>query len=258
MLLFWKKKKYEKELFGNEYEDGTISFGILEKANKGTLLIDEISEMPLDTQANILRLIIDQRFKRIRGSEDISVNIRIICSTSKNLKTMVLKKEFREDLYHRINVVPLELPSLQSRTEDIPLLINYFKKKIAEINGVSEININTDNELLYTYNWPGNIRELRNLIERITILSVNEKKTDSDKLLTDILSQKPLDESNENIINNTMSYSLKEAREKFEKQYLSNQLKINHGNISKTAESIGMERSALHRKLKFLGIKGIN
>ena len=253
-----KEKKYEKELFGNEYEDGTISFGILEKANKGTLLIDEISEMPLETQANILRLIIDQRFKRIRGSEDISVNIRIICSSSKNLKTMVLNKEFREDLYHRINVVPLDLPSLQSRTEDIPLLINYFKKKIAEINGVPEININTDNELLYTYDWPGNIRELRNLIERITILSVNEKKANSDKLLVDILSQKPLEESNEDIINSTMTFPLKEAREKFEKQYLFNQLKINHGNISKTAESIGMERSALHRKLKFLGIKGIN
>ena len=253
-----QEKRYEKELFGEELDDGTIVTGILEKANRGTLLIDEVSEIPIDTQANILRVLIDQKFKRINGSNDIRVNIRIISSTSANLKSLVDAGKFREDLYHRLNVVPIELPSLQSRSEDIPLLINYFKQKLSELNGVNEAQINTKNEMLYTYNWPGNIRELRNLIERVTILSVNENKVNTDKLLTDILTKNPDSKLNDDPISSTMSYPLKEAREQFEKKYLLNQLKLNHGNISKTADYIGMERSALHRKLKSLGIKGIN
>ncbi len=252
------EKKYEKQLFGEEFEDGNISYGILERANKGTLLIDEVSEIPLDTQSNILRVLIDQKFKRINGSKDISVNIRIISSTSKNLKDLVNNKNFREDLFHRLNVVPIELPPLSSRTEDIPLLVNYFKKKLSDINGVPEADIDPNNNQLYTYDWPGNIRELRNLIERVTILSVNETKANVNKLLNDILSETPKIDLNESFINDSMSFSLKEAREKFEKNYLVNQLRKNHGNISKTAENIGMERSALHRKLKSLGIKGIN
>ena len=252
------EKKYEKQLFGEEFEDGNISYGILERANKGTLLIDEVSEIPLDTQSNILRVLIDQKFKRINGSKDISVNIRIISSTSKNLKDLVNNKNFREDLFHRLNVVPIELPPLSSRTEDIPLLVDYFKKKLSDINGVPEADIDPNNNQLYTYDWPGNIRELRNLIERVTILSVNETKANVNKLLNDILSETPKIDLNESFINDSMSFSLKEAREKFEKNYLVNQLRKNHGNISKTAENIGMERSALHRKLKSLGIKGIN
>jgi two-component system nitrogen regulation response regulator NtrX len=147
---------------------------------------------------------------------------------------------------------------LQSRTEDIPLLIKYFKNKIAEINGVPEAEIEESNDLLYSYNWPGNIRELRNLIERVTILSLHEDKKDTNKLLTDILKENPKDLNNEDLLNNTMSIPLKEAREKFETNYLVNQLRKNNGNISKTADFIGMERSALHRKLKSLGIKGLN
>ena len=255
-LLF--EKKYEKELFGEEYQDGSISYGILEKANKGTLLIDEVSEIPIETQAHILRVLIDQKFKRINGAKDIYVNIRIISSTSKDLKELVNLEKFREDFYHRLNVVPINLPSLQSRTKDIPLLINYFKKKLSEINGVSEISIDSTNELLFTYHWPGNIRELRNLIERVTILSVNENKLDTKKILNDILTQNPTLLDNTKNLEDAMTYPLKEARESFEKQYLLKQLKINHGNISKTADYIGMERSALHRKLKTLGIKGIN
>ena len=189
---------------------------------------------------------------------DINVSIRIISSTSKDLGTLVGQGLFREDLFHRLNVVPIQLPSLQSRTEDIPLLINYFKKKIAEINGVPEANIDSKNDQLFTYSWPGNIRELRNLIERVTILSVNESQQKTSKILTDILLQSPKEETSLNELNTAMSYPLKEAREHFEKKYLSNQLKKNHGNISKTADSIGMERSALHRKLKSLGIKGLN
>ena len=125
-----QEKKYEKELFGEEFDDGTISYGILEKANKGTLLIDEVSEIPIETQVSILRVLIDQKFKRINGIQEINTNIRIISSTSKNLKNLVDNRNFREDLYHRLNVVPIELPALHSRAQDIPLLIKYFKKKI--------------------------------------------------------------------------------------------------------------------------------
>ena len=220
--------------------------------------MDEVSEIPYEIQSNILRTLIDQKFKRINGTKDINVNIRIISSTSKNLKTLIEEKKFREDFYHRLNVVPIHLPPLQSRTEDIPLLIKYFKNKIAEINGVKEAEIDDNNDLLYSYNWPGNIRELRNLVERVTILSIHEDKKDTNKLLTDILKENPESLDNNDALNNTMAYPLKEAREQFEINYLKIQLKKNNGNISKTADFIGMERSALHRKLKFLGIKGLN
>ena len=250
------EKNYEKQLFGEELTNGSINQGVLEKANNGTLLLDEVSEIPLEIQSNILRTLIDQKFKRVNGNKDIYVSVRIISSSSKDLKLLVDEKKFREDLYHRLNVVPLNLPSLQSRTEDIPLLIDYFKKKVAEINGVQEAEIDSNNDLLYSYDWPGNIRELRNLIERVTILSLNESKKDSNKLLTEILSENPQQISDNNV--NTLSFPLKEAREQFETNYLINQLKKHNGNVSKTADFIGMERSALHRKLKALGIKGLN
>jgi two-component system nitrogen regulation response regulator NtrX len=253
-----QEEKYEKHLFGEEYKDGTIDYGILESANQGTLLIDEVSEIPIATQASILRVLIDQKFKRINGTEDINVDIRIISSTSKDLKQLVEDEKFREDFFHRLNVVPIKLPSLQSRSEDIPLLINYFKKKVSEINGVPEPDIDSNNDLLYSYNWPGNIRELRNLVERVSILSLNEDKKDTNILLNDILTEGVSSASKESQLMNTLSYPLKEAREQFEKKYLINQLKKNNGNISKTADFIGMERSALHRKLKSLGIKGLN
>ena len=253
-----QEKKYEKLLFGEEYANGNIDYGILEKANQGTLLLDEVSEIPFDIQSNILRTLVDQKFKRINGSKDINVNVRIISSTSKDLKKLIQEKKFREDLYHRINVVPIHMPTLQSRTEDIPLLIEYFKNKIAEINGIKVANIDDKNDLLYSYNWPGNVRELRNLIERVTILSMHEDKKNTNELLTNILEEKPEASDQSKQLNNTLSFSLKEAREHFEKNYLTSQLKKNKGNISKTADFIGMERSALHRKLKSLGIKGLN
>jgi len=253
-----KETTYEKELFGEEFEDGNISFGALERANKGTLLIDEVSEIPYETQANVLRVLIDQKFKRLNGSKDINVNIRLISSTSKNLQELVEIKKFREDLYHRLNVMPIELSSLSSRTEDIPLLIDYFKRKLSEINGVQQPKIDISNDNLYTYNWPGNVRELRNLVERITILSANETKGDVNKLIDDILTPTASVESGKFLLEKTFTSPLKEARKNFEKEYLLTQLKKNHGNISKTADFIGMERSALHRKLKELGIKGIN
>ena len=253
-----REKNYEKQLFGEEYESGDIVYGILDKANHGTLFLDEVSDAPFEIQTNILRTLIDQKFKRINGSKDINVNIRIISSTSKDLKKLIDEKKFREDFFHRLNVVPIYIPPLKSRTEDIPLLIKYFKNKIAEINGVQESEINENNDLLYSYSWPGNIRELRNLIERVTILSLHEDKKNTDNILTDILKENPESLNNDNMLDNTLTYPLKEAREQFEKKYLINQLQKNYGNISKTADFIGMERSALHRKLKSLGIKGLN
>ncbi len=247
---------YEVELFGSENNNGSITYGFLEKAKDGTLLIDEVSEIPLDTQAKILRILIDQKFKRCNGKDDIYVNVRIISSTSKDLKNEVLMGNFREDLFHRLNVVPIEIPSLNSRSDDIPLLIDYFQTKLSEINGIPRIEINVNDDLLYSYNWPGNVRELRNLVERISILSQNENKANIGRLLHEILSK-----NSSRTLENTslsMDYPLKQARENFEKNYLLTQLKKNKGNISKTAEFIGMERSALHRKLKSLGIKGIN
>ena len=253
-----KEITYEKELFGEEFADGNISFGALERANKGTLLIDEVSEIPFETQANVLRVLIDQKFKRLNGSKDINVNIRLISSTSKDLKELVGNNSFREDLYHRLNVMPIDLTSLTTRTEDIPLLITYFKNKLSEINGVQEPEIDIKNNSLYTHNWPGNVRELRNLVERIAILSSNESEEKINKIIDDILNPTSKIISDKNIFEQSFQSPLKEAREKFEKEYLITQLKKHHGNISNTADFIGMERSALHRKLKSLGIKGIN
>jgi len=249
--------KYEFELFGSENSDGSISYGFFEKAKDGTLLIDEISEIPLETQAKILRVLIDQKFKRVNGLKEINVNIRIISTSSKNIREEVNKGNFREDLYHRLNVVPIALPALKDRSEDIPLLLNYFSKKISELNGINETKLDPNFDLFYKYKWPGNVRELRNLVERISILSANEKNINTNNIVKDALTQKNNNDASDSEAN-VLSYPLKEAREKFEKDYLSSQLKIHKGNISKTAEFVGMERSALHRKLKTLGIKGLN
>jgi two-component system nitrogen regulation response regulator NtrX len=253
-----KEQTYEKELFGQEFNDGTTSFGALDRADKGTLLIDEVSEIPIETQANVLRVLIDQKFKRINGSKYVNVNIRLISSTSRDLKQSIATKNFREDLFHRLNVVPIDLPPLTSRSEDIPLLIDYFIEKLAEINGINLATIDIKNDNLFTYNWPGNVRELRNLVERVTILSKNENKENINKQIDDILTSLPQVGDDKSLLEKSFSAPLKEAREHFEKEYLTAQLRKNHGNISKTADFIGMERSALHRKLKSLGIKGIN
>ena len=250
-------QKYELELFGSENSNETTTYGFFEKAKDGTLLIDEVTEIPLETQAKILRVLIDQKFRRVNGLKEINVNVRIISTSNKNIREEVDKGNFREDLYHRLNVVPIFLPPLKDRAEDIPYLLNYFSKKIADLNGINETKLDTNFDLYYKYNWPGNVRELRNLVERISILSLNEKGNNINQLVQDALSQKNFSKDPE-IYENVLSYPLKEAREKFEKNYLTSQLKKNKGNISKTAEFIGMERSALHRKLKTLGIKGVN
>jgi two-component system nitrogen regulation response regulator NtrX len=223
----------------------------------GTLLIDEITEIPLDTQAKILRVLIDQKFKRVNGTRQINTNVRIISTSSKIIREEVDKGNFREDLYHRLSVVPITIPPLKDRIDDIPLLIKYFSKKISEINGINEAKINTELDFFYKYKWPGNVRELRNLVERITILSVNDSAIDTNALIQDSIAQKNK-KSTFGESDNVLSYPLKEAREKFEKDYLTSQIRKHRGNISKTAEFIGMERSALHRKLKTLGIKDLN
>ena len=250
-------EKYERELFGSVDKNETINYGYFEKAMDGTLLIDEISEIPLETQAKILRVLIDQKFRRVGGLVEVNVNVRIISTSSKNIREEIDRGNFREDLYHRLNVVPINLPPLKDRTEDIPLLLNYFSKKIAELNGISKTNLDTNLDLFYQYSWPGNVRELRNLVERISILALDENANNINQLVKDSLSQKEISK-NINSYDSVLSYPLKEAREKFEKDYLSSQLKKHKGNISKTAEFVGMERSALHRKLKSLGITGIN
>ena len=248
--------KYELELFGIENQNGTINYGALENTSGGILLIDEVSEIPLETQSKILRVLTDQKFKRINGKHDIKVDVRIICSSSKDIRKEIIKGNFREDLYHRLNVFEINLEPLNKRTEDIPLLIEYFSNKISENHNISKLNIDITNPYLIEYDWPGNVRELRNLVERIAILSSNEKKENINQIIKESLKKI----TNIETLNKVTDYSvpLKEARETFEKNYLSSQLKKFKGNISKTAEFVGMERSALHRKLKSLGIKGLN
>ena len=246
--------KYEQELFGEEKPNGAISYGALEKANKGTLLIEQISEIPLDIQSKILRVLIDQKFKRINGNIDINVDVRLICSSSENLKNEIDLGNFREDLYHRLNVFEINIDPLNQRISDIPILIKYFSKKIAENYSIKELEIDHNNSYLLNHFWPGNVRELRNMIERIAILQPDTK----DKVSNIIKASIKTDNLNEKIRENSLSVPLKEAREKFEKEYLTLQIKKFNGNISKTANFVGMERSALHRKLKVLGIKEFN
>ena len=247
-------KKYEEELFGEEKIDGSISYGALEKSSGGFLLIDEVTEIPLETQSKILRVVIDQKFKRINGNHDIKVDVRIICSTSKDINKEISEGNFREDLYHRLNVFNINIDPLSKRIEDIPDLTNYFIKEICKNYNRKEFTIENFN-YLSNYNWPGNIRELRNLIERITIL---ETENNNDKIL-EIIKESLSRSTEENFsITENLSIPLREARENFEKEYLTTQLKKFSGNISKTAKFVGMERSALHRKLKLLGVKDLN
>ena len=247
-------EKYELELFGEEKNNGAISYGALEKSTAGILLIDEISEIPLETQSKILRVLTDQKFKRINGNHDINVDVRIICTSSKNIKNEIEMGNFREDLYHRLNVFEINIEPLKKRVSDIPLLIDYFSEKISSNYNLKKLDIDTNNGYLLNYEWPGNVRELRNLIERIAILS-----PDSSDKISNIIKESLKTPDTRNLQSeNSLSIPLKEARENFEKEYLTTQLKKFNGNISKTANFVGMERSALHRKLKILGIKELN
>ncbi len=246
--------KYELELFGEEKNDGSISYGALEKANKGTLLVDQVSEVPLNIQSKILRVLTDQKFKRVNGNNDINVDVRIICSSSKDLKKEIEFGNFREDLFHRLNVFEINVDPLNKRISDIPYLIKYFSTKISESYNIKMLDIDENNSYILNHAWHGNVRELRNLIERIAIL----QPTTQDKISNIIKESLKSGINAEKVADNNLSVPLKEAREKFEKEYLTIQLKKFNGNISKTATFVGMERSALHRKLKGLGIKEFN
>ena len=246
--------KYELELFGEEKDNGSISYGALEKANKGTLLIDQVSEIPLDIQSKILRVLTDQKFKRVNGNSDVVVDVRLICSSSKDLKKEIEIGNFREDLFHRINVFEINIEPLSQRISDIPLLIKYFSKKISENYNINQLEIDENDTYILNHDWKGNVRELRNLIERIAILQPETKEKISNIIKESLKNTN----FNDQVAQNTLSVPLKDAREKFEKEYLTVQLKKFNGNISKTANFVGMERSALHRKLKGLGIKEFN
>ena len=246
--------KYDLELFGEEKNDGSISYGALEKANNGTLLVDQVSEIPLAIQSKILRVLTDQKFKRVNGNNDINVDVRLICSSSKDLKQEIELGNFREDLFHRLNVFEINIKPLSERISDIPLLIKYFSNEISKNYNIKNLEIDENNSYILNHDWHGNVRELRNLIERIAILQPNTQEKISSIIKESLKSGMNNSRFNEN----SLSVPLKEAREKFEREYLSLQLKKFNGNISKTATFVGMERSALHRKLKGLGIKEFN
>ena len=247
-------EKYELELLGEEKNDSSIIYGALEKASGGILLIDEVTEIPLNTQSKILRILIDQKFKRINGTHDIKVDVRIFSSTSKDIIKEINNGNFREDLFHRLNVFNINIVPLNKRIEDIPLLVDYFVKNICNNYKIQPFKVQ-DNNYLLNYSWPGNVRELRNLIERVTILSQGK---DENRILNIIKESLTQSQSDKFSLNETLDYPLREARENFEKEYLITQLKKFSGNISKTARFVGMERSALHRKLKLLGVKDLN
>jgi two-component system nitrogen regulation response regulator NtrX len=251
-------ERMETELFGVEQSNGSQArkVGALEEAHGGTLFIDEIADMPRDTQNKILRVLVDQTFQRVGGSTKVAVDVRIISSTSSNIEAEVAAGEFREDLYHRLSVVPIRVPPLAERREDIPDLVDYFMEQISQATGLPKRRIGNDAmAVLQSHDWPGNVRQLRNNVERLMILAGG----DPDALITatmlpqDVGSMVP-SMPNGNGGEHLMGLPLREAREVFEREYLRAQISRFGGNISRTAEFVGMERSALHRKLKALGM----
>ncbi|MEQ8825713.1 MAG: sigma-54 dependent transcriptional regulator [Filomicrobium sp.] len=248
--------RVEEELFGTEdHTGGARKVGALEESHGGTLYIDEIADMPLETQGKVLRVLVEQKFLRIGGAQKVAVDVRIISSTSRDLETEMREGRFREDLYHRLNVVPLRVPSLAERRDDIPALIEFFVGQLAQSSGLSPRVIGEDAvAVLQAHDWPGNVRELRNNIERLMILTGGESggAITAEMLPDEIGSNVPLPVNGG--AEHLMSLPLREAREIFEREYLLAQINRFGGNISRTAEFVGMERSALHRKLRALGV----
>ncbi|MBI1619460.1 nitrogen assimilation response regulator NtrX [Aquamicrobium zhengzhouense] len=250
-------ERMEVELFGTEPKNGEPrKVGALEEAHRGILYIDEVADMPRETQAKILRVLVDQQFERVGGSTRVKVDVRIISSTAQDIETLIAQGRFREDLYHRLAVVPVRVPALAERREDIPFLVDHFMRQVATQAGIRMRRIGEDAlAVLQAHNWPGNVRQLKNNIERLMILARGD---DVDAPITaDLLPQEIGDvmprtpnQSDQHI----MALPLREAREQFEKEYLLAQINRFGGNISRTAEFIGMERSALHRKLRSLGV----
>jgi len=248
----------EVELFGVEGGNGTHSrkVGALEEAHGGTLFIDEIADMPRETQSKILRVLVEQTFLRVGGNTKVTVDVRIVSSTSRNIEAEIQAGKFREDLYHRLSVVPIRVPPLAERREDIPELVEYFMTQISQMTGLPKRKVGTDAlAVLQSHDWPGNVRQLRNNVERLMILAGGDPEAviTASMLPQDVGSMIPA-MPNGNGGEHLMSLALREAREVFEREYLLAQINRFGGNISRTAEFVGMERSALHRKLKALGI----
>jgi two-component system nitrogen regulation response regulator NtrX len=250
--------RVELELFGIEEGTGSAprKVGALEEAHNGTLYIDEVADMPLETQAKVLRVLVEQRFQRIGGGTRVHVDVRVVSSTSHDLSKEMSSGRLREDLFHRLNVVPIRVPGLTERREDVPELIRFFVQQIAMASGLAPRRIGEDAmAVLQSHDWPGNVRQLRNNIERLMILVGGDADSliTADMLPDEIISPIPLT-SNGAGGEHMMSLPLRDAREIFEREYLLAQVTRFGGNISRTAEFIGMERSALHRKLRALGV----
>ncbi len=243
--------KMEELLFGSETFDN-IQIGLLEQANGGILFFDEVADMPIDTQSKILRVLVDQQFIRIGGKTKISFDIRVISSSSRNLLIEIEKKNFREELYHRLNVIPISVPSLETRLDDIPLIANHFINELYKTQGLPSRSL-SDKAVAYlqTRDWPGNIRQLRNVLERSLILGSQSGDISPIELQ---IKQVATSDNSLTSIDNLLSVPLRDARELFERDYLVAQINRFGGNISKTAHFVGMERSALHRKLKTLNV----
>jgi two-component system nitrogen regulation response regulator NtrX len=248
-------ERVEEELFGSESE-GVVRPGLLEHAHGGTLFLDEIADMPLTTQGKILRVLTDQSYNRIGGQRPVKVDVRVLSATSRNLQDEIAAGRFREDLFYRLNVVPVRLPPLRERREDIPELVNHFLARFAAERRTAAPSISDEAmAALQAHDWPGNVRQLRNIIERTIILAPGDRVS---CIEVDLLPAEILD--NQGAIGGSstamaiMGSPLREARESFEREYLRIQIRRFSGNISRTASFIGMERSALHRKLKALGI----
>ena len=250
-------ERMEAELFGIEERDaGVTRIGALEEAHGGTLFIDEVSDMPLETQGKILRVLVDQTFLRLGGTKRVKVDVRVVSSTSRDLQVEIGEGRFREDLFHRLNVVPISVPPLADRRDDIPDLVNYFVNQFSQVSGLPTRMIGDDAmAALQAHDWPGNVRQLRNNVERLLILASGDAST----VITANMLPSEIGSSTPPAINGSggqhlMALPLREAREVFEREYLKAQVSRFGGNISRTAEFVGMERSALHRKLKLLGV----
>jgi two-component system nitrogen regulation response regulator NtrX len=250
-------ERMENELFGVEANGASGKIGALEEADGGTLFIDEIADMPMETQNRILRVLTEQSFQRVGGSTKVTVDVRIISSTSHNLEAEVAAGRLRQDLYHRLSVVPIRVPPLSERRDDVPALVEYFLDQISVTTGLPKRKIGDDAiAILQSHDWPGNVRQLRNNVERLLILAGGE----ADATITSSMLPPDVGSLVPNMPNGAggeqlMSLPLREAREMFEREYLVAQINRFGGNISRTAEFVGMERSALHRKLKALGIE---
>lgn len=245
----------ESELFGVEEEGLIKKTGVFEQAHGGTLFIDEVADMPQNTQAKILRILTDQTFERVGGNKKVLVNVRVISATSRDLREQITKNLFREDLFHRLSVVPVHVPPLIQRREDVPALVYQIMSQLCTASGISPKHLEEDAmAALQAHDWPGNVRQLRNVVERLLIMSADNETITIDLLPSEIITDTSVIRPSMN--NDIMALSLRDAREKFEREYLKVQVSRFNGNISRTAEFVGMERSALHRKLKNLGLAG--